>query len=131
MTPSENGPVRSVCIVMLSAIGDAVHVLPVANALKRAWPDVRISWIIQRTPRTLVEGHPAIDELIEYDRRRRGLRSWTNFADLAHYVRGQDFDLALALQVYLKAGIIIGLLPAKRKLGFDSARARWQLDLHK
>ena len=33
MTP-ENCPIRSVCIVMLSAIGDAVHVLPVANALK-------------------------------------------------------------------------------------------------
>ncbi len=124
MTPPANGPIRNVCIVMLSAIGDAVHVLPVANALKRAWPDVRISWIIQATPRTLIEGHPAIDECIEYDRRRRGLRSWTNFADLAHSVRGQYFDLALALQVYLKAGIIVGMLPAKRKLGFDTARAR-------
>ena len=124
MTSSENGPVRSVCIVMLSAIGDAVHVLPVANALKRAWPDVRISWIIQHTPKTLVEGHPAIDEMIEFEKRRRGLRSWTNFADLAHYLRGQHFDLALALQVYLKAGIIVGMLPAKRKLGFDHARAR-------
>ena len=124
MAPSENGPIRNVCIVMLSAIGDAVHVLPVANALKRAWPDVRISWIIQRTPKTLVEGHPAIDELIEYERRRRGLRSWTNFADLAHSVRGEYFDLALGLQVYLKAGIIVGMLPAKRKLGFDHARAR-------
>ena len=124
MTPLENGPVRSVCIVMLSAIGDTVHVLPVANALKRAWPDVRISWIIQRTPKSLVEGHPAIDELIEYGRRRRGLRSWINFADVAHHLRGQRFDLALALQVYLKAGIIVGMLPAKRKLGFDHARAR-------
>ena len=124
MTSSENGPVKSVCIVMLSALGDAVHVLPVANALKRAWPDVRISWIIQHTSKTLVEGHPAIDEMIEFERRRRGLRSWTNFADLAHYLRGQHFDLALALQVYLKAGIIVGMLPAKRKLGFDHARAR-------
>ncbi len=124
MTPPENGPLRSVCIVMLSAIGDVVHVLPVANALKRAWPDVRISWIIQPTPKTLVEGHPAVDELIVYKRRRRGLRSWTNFADLAHYLRGQTFDLALALQVYFKAGVIVGMLPAKRKLGFDTSRAR-------
>ena len=124
MTPTENGPVRSVCIVMLSAIGDAVHVLPVANALKRAWPGVRISWVIQNTPRALVEGHPAIDEFIGYERRRRGLRSWSNFADLAHSVRGQHFDLALALQVYLKAGVVLGMLPAKRKLGFDTARAR-------
>ena len=124
MTPLANGPVRNVCIVMLSAIGDVVHVLPVANAMKRAWPDVRISWVIQPTPLELVEGHPAIDEFIVFERRRRGLRSWTNFADLAHNVRGYDFDLALALQVYLKAGIIVGMLPARRKLGFDTARAR-------
>lgn len=124
MTTQVNGPIGSVCIVMLSAIGDAVHVLPVANALKRAWPDVRISWIIQPTLRALVEGHAAIDELIVFERRRGGLRSWTNFADLGHYVRGKHFDLALALQVYLKAGIVVGMLPAKRKLGFDTARAR-------
>ena len=124
MTIETNGPIRSVCIVMLSAIGDTVHVLPVANALKRAWPDVRITWIIQPTPMELVEGHQAIDEFIVFRRGRGGLRSWTNFADLGHYVRGQHFDLALALQVYLKAGIIVSMLPAKRKLGFDTARAR-------
>ncbi len=124
MTVPDSGPPRSVCIVMLSAIGDAVHVLPVANALKRAWPDVRISWVIQDTPRALVDGHPAIDEFMVFERRRRGVRSWTNFADLGHHVREQHFDLALSLQVYLKAGVIVGMLPATRKLGFDTARAR-------
>jgi len=59
-----------------------------------------------------------------YERRRGGLRAWTDFADVAHYLRGQRFDLALALQVYLKAGIIVGMLPARRKLGFDTGRAR-------
>ncbi len=124
MTSQVNGPVREVCIVMLSAIGDTVHVLPVVNALKRAWPDVRISWILQPTPKTLVAGHPAVDEFVTYERRRRGLRAWTDFADVAHYLRGRHFDLALGLQVYLKAGIIMGMLPAKRKLGFDTGRAR-------
>ena len=123
MTHQAHGPVRSVCIVMLSAIGDAVHVLPVANAIKRAWPGVRTSWVVQPNVRVLMDGHPAIDEFIVYERRRRGLRSWTDFADFANHVRGHNFDLALALQVYLKAGIIVGMLPAKRKLGFDTARA--------
>ncbi len=36
-------PPRELCIVMLSALGDAVHVLPVANALKRSWPMTRIT----------------------------------------------------------------------------------------
>ena len=115
---------RTVCIVMLSAIGDTVHVLPVANALKRAWPEVHISWIIQSVPGALVDGHPAIDELLIYRRQRGGGRTWTNFAELGYLVKERSFDLVLALQVYLKAGIITGLLSARTKLGFDMARAR-------
>ena len=57
-------PPREVCIVMLSALGDAVHVLPVANALKRAWPECRITWVIQPVPYQLVRGHPAIDDFV-------------------------------------------------------------------
>ena len=116
-------PPESVCIVMLSAIGDAVHVLPVANALRRAWPETKISWVIQPVPKILVEGHHAVDELIVYHR-RRGINSWVGFAELGHCLRGRRFDLALALQVYFKAGLITGMLPARRKLGFDTARAR-------
>lgn len=122
MTPGP-APPESVCIIMLSAIGDAVHVLPVANALKRAWPDVRITWVIQPVPKILVEGHPSVDELLVYDR-RRGMGAWAGFAELGRHFIGRQFDVALALQVYFKAGVITGMVPAKTKLGFDTARAR-------
>ncbi len=116
-------PPETVCIVMLSAIGDAVHVLPVANALKRVWPDTRISWIVQPIPQIVAEGHPSIDEFIPYHR-QRGVSSWAGFAELGHHLKGRQFDVALGLQVYFKAGLITGMLPARRKIGFDYARAR-------
>ncbi|MDX1568021.1 MAG: glycosyltransferase family 9 protein [Longimicrobiales bacterium] len=116
-------PPRSIGIVMLSAIGDAVHVLPVANALKRRWPDTRITWIIQPVPHMLVRNHRAIDDFILF-RRRRGLEAWKGFAELGAEVRSRHFDVVLALQVYFKAGIITGLLSADIKLGFDRRRAR-------
>ncbi|MFW6199892.1 MAG: glycosyltransferase family 9 protein [Gemmatimonadota bacterium] len=108
---------------MLSAIGDAVHVLPVANALKRRWPETRITWVIQPVPHILVRNHRAIDDFILF-RRRRGLEAWRGFAELGNEVRSRHFDMVLALQVYFKAGIITGLLPADTKLGFDRRRAR-------
>jgi len=114
---------RSVAIVMLSALGDAVHVLPVANALRRAWPGVRITWIIQPVAHALVEGHEAIDEFIVF-RRRRGAGALRSYMDLRTAFRGRRFDLLLALQVYFKAGLITALAPAGVKLGFDRARAR-------
>jgi heptosyltransferase I len=116
-------PPREICIVMLSAIGDAVHVLPVANALKRTWPASRITWVIQPVPHLLVRDHPAIDDFVLF-RRRRGLQGWEGFAELGRSVRERRFDLLIGLQVYFKAGLITGLIPADIKLGFDRRRAR-------
>jgi len=116
-------PPREICIVMLSALGDAVHVLPVANALKRAWPECRITWVVQPAARALVAGHPAIDDFVVF-RRRRGPGAWRAFRDVASDLRRRRFDLVLGLQVYLKAGLITALTRAPVKLGFDVRRAR-------
>jgi heptosyltransferase I len=108
---------------MLSALGDAVHVLPVANALRRTWPKTRITWVLQPGPHALVAGHPAIDEFVVF-RRRRGWSAWQSYKELQRVMRGRHFDLLLGLQVYLKAGLIAAVVPARVKLGFDRARAR-------
>ncbi|MBI4539826.1 MAG: glycosyltransferase family 9 protein [Gemmatimonadetes bacterium] len=124
---------RTIAIVMLSAIGDAVHVLPVANALRRTWPKARITWIIQPGPHALVRGHAAVDEFIVF-RRRGGLEAWRSYAELRNAVGGRTFDLVLALQVYFKAGLITALLRSPFKLGFDRARARdlnWLFTTHR
>jgi heptosyltransferase I len=109
-----------IAIVMLTAIGDAVHVLPVANSIRAAAPGARITWILQPAPLELVRGHPAIDEFIVFER----ARGWRGFRELRRALRGREFDLVLALQTYFKAGVVTAMLRAPRKLGFDAARAR-------
>lgn len=116
-------PPGEICIVMLSAIGDAVHVLPVANALKRAWPACRITWVIQSVPHSLVANHPAIDDFVLF-RRRRGWSAWRSLVEVRRALGGRRFDLLLGLQVYLKAGLVTAITDARVKLGFDRARAR-------
>lgn len=109
-----------VCIVMMSAVGDAVHVLPVLSALKRAHPRMHVTWILQPGPATLVRGHPFVDEIILFDR-SAGLNG---FLDIRRALSGKRFDLVINLQVYFKAGIITAFTNAPVKLGFDHARAR-------
>lgn len=126
-------PPREVCIVMLSAIGDAVHVLPVATALKRAWPDSRITWVIQPVPHALVQGHPAVDDFLVF-RRRKGAAGLAAFADFTPELRERRFDLLLGLQVYFKAGVLTALARSSVKLGFDRTRARdlqWLFTTHR
>jgi heptosyltransferase I len=126
-------PPRSILIVMLSALGDAVHVLPVVNALRRTWPATRITWVIQPVPHALVRNHPGVDEFIVFQR-RHGAATWRSYGELARVFDGRQFDLLLALQVYLKAGLIAAQVPARIKLGFDRARARdlnWLFTTHR
>jgi len=109
-----------IAIVMMTALGDAVHVLPVITALKRHRPDCHITWVLQTGPAKLVRGHPDIDDIIIFDK-RKGTRG---FLEVREAMAGRRLDLVLALQVYFKAGLVTALIDAPVKLGFDRARAR-------
>src|ERR1700761_2569324 len=58
--------VRKILIVKLSAIGDVIHCLPVAAALKEAMPDAQISWLVEQTSAELLQGNQVIDEVIVF-----------------------------------------------------------------
>src|SRR5437763_48768 len=113
-------PMDRIVIVMMSAAGDAVHTLPVINALKRHRPQSHITWILQPGPATLVQGHPSVDEILLFDRSR----GWKSFLDVRKALSERAFDLAINLQVYFKAGVVTSFVRAPIKLGFDHARAR-------
>ena len=113
-------PRPRVGIVMMSAVGDAVHVLPLLTALKRHAPDARVTWVLQPGAASLVQGHWAVDEIVRFDR----ARGWRAYADVRRELAQRRFDIVLALQVYFKAGIVTSFTHAPVKLGFDRARAR-------
>ena len=109
-----------VCIMMMSAVGDSVHVLPLVTALKRHDPTLHITWVLQPLPASLVRGHPAVDEIVLFEP-GRGLRGLlATGRDLRH----RGFDLVIDLQVAMKAGLLTALTRAPRRLGFDRHRAR-------
>lgn len=118
-----------VCIVMMSAIGDAVHALPVVTALRRHAPASRITWILQPGPASLVRGHVAVDEIALFEK----AEGWRAYTGLRRRL-ATPFDLVIALQVYIKAGLVTAMLRAPVKLGFDRARARdlnWLFTTHR
>ena len=123
-------PLDRIGIVMMSAVGDAVHVLPVINALKRHKPTARVTWVLQPGPASLVRGHPQVDEIIEFHR-TRGFRA---FVDVRQTLAERPFDVVLNLQVYFKAGVVTSFTKSPIKLGFDRERARdanWMFTTHR
>ena len=128
--PGAHVPLDHVLVVMMSAVGDAVHVLPVVHAIKRVSPQTKVTWVLQPGPATLVRGHPLVDEIVTFDR-TAGLRG---FLDVRRALASRPASVVLNLQVYFKAGIITSFAKAPVKLGFDRARARdmnWLFTTHR
>jgi lipopolysaccharide heptosyltransferase I len=108
-----------VLVVRLSAIGDVVHTLPVAAALKRrGW---RVNWLAEPAARPLLEGNPAVAEVVPVP----PARAWRLGAvrAAAAELRGTRRDVALDLQGLWKSAGWARLAGARRTIGFG-ARGR-------
>ncbi|HEY0021157.1 MAG TPA: glycosyltransferase family 9 protein [Longimicrobium sp.] len=123
-------PLDRVAVVMMSTVGNAVHTLPVVNSIKAHRPDARITWIMQPGSAALVQGHPAVDEVVVVARKQ----GMAGFAGLRRELAGRRFDVALNLQAYFKAGVATRLTGAPIRVGYDRARARdltWMFSTHR
>jgi heptosyltransferase I len=112
-------PPRTLCILRLSAIGDATHVVPIVRTIQHAWPETRITWLIGRPESRLLGLLPEV-EFITID--KRSLRAGAQ--TLRNALRGRCFDVLLHMQLALRASLYSTLIRAKVRVGFDRARAR-------
>ncbi|MDX1396541.1 MAG: glycosyltransferase family 9 protein [Gemmatimonadota bacterium] len=118
--PTLERPPRRVALVRMSAIGDTVHVLPIIASLRAAWPDCRITWVVQPVAHRLWTGRPDVDEFLIFHR-ERGARAYRDFR---RALGDRRFDLVICLHPCLKAAIVTRLLSAPIRLGYDRARSR-------
>jgi heptosyltransferase I len=118
LPPPDRQP-ETLCIFRLSALGDATHTVPVIRAIQDHWPDTRISWIIGKLERRLVDGLDGV-EFIVFDKRG----GWQAVSGLGATLSGRRFDVLLHMQVAARANLLSRLVRAPLRLGWDRARSR-------
>ena len=106
---------RSIVIVKLSAIGDVLHGVPAAVALKRAFPAARIGWAVEGRAADVLAGHPAIDHLFRLP--RGWLKSPRAVGELRRQLRSFRPDVAIDMQGLLKSGVATWLSGARMRIG--------------
>jgi len=87
------------CLVLLTGIGDVVHGLPVVNALRKRFPDLRVTWVAEPAPADVLREHPAVDRVVVF-RKTDGLRGIR--ALLRDLRRAGPFDVTINAQRYFK-----------------------------
>jgi heptosyltransferase-1 len=122
---------RSIVVVKLTSIGDVLHGVPVAVALKRAFPEARIGWVVEGVSADVLAGHGAIDHLFRLP--RRWLTSSRAVLDLRRQLRWFGADVAIDLQGLLKSGVATWLSGARMRIGFARPVSReraWAVYTH-
>ena len=115
---------RRVCLIKPSSLGDVVHAFPLLAALRRHWPSARLSWVVNKGLRSLLDGHPDLDEVIPFDRGqvRFHPRSIMPVGRFLADLRAREFDLTIDLQGLLRSGLMAAATAAPVRVGLDSAR---------
>lgn len=139
MSPAaEIGP-RNLLVVRLGAMGDVIHTMAAVAALRRAFPDTRIGWIIEDRWAELLcardagrsgergAARPLVDcvHVVDTKRWRRSLLSRKTRREIAaalEEVRRERYDLAVDFQGSLKSALISRLSKAQRVAGLARPR---------
>ena len=112
-------------MVRLGSLGDVVHAIPVAAALKQEFPHARIDWVVDPRYLELLDLVSVIDrripfdprDLLRKDERARVLRT-------VGELRESHYDVAIDLQGLVKSAVLARAIRATRVIGFPRRHLR-------
>jgi len=109
-----------VLLVRLGALGDIVHAIPAAAAIRRTWPEVELDWLVEPRYEEVLRHVFGITRRITIDTRgsRRALLG--RIGEL----RARRYDLAIDLQGLVKSAVLTRLSGALRVVGFAKEALR-------
>lgn len=104
----------NILITRLGALGDVVHAIPAAAAIRAAFSDARIDWLVDRKHREIVDLVTVVDRVLAID--STSVRGWT---DAVKMLRATRYHAAIDLQGLLKSAVLARASGAERVVGFS------------
>lgn len=109
----------SILVVRLGALGDLVHALPAVAAMREAWPEATIDWLVDARYAALLELVPVVNRTVVIGR-PAGRPLLSAMRDL----RRARYDLAVDFQGLLKSAVLARAAGAAETVGFVPAQLR-------
>ncbi len=118
---------KNILITKPSSLGDIVLALPALRALRKSFPEAKISWLIRPEFAQLIENHPHLNEIITFDRKLLG-KAWYHpgafgaLISLIRKLRRSNFDVIFDFQGLFRTASLAWLSGCKKRLGMANAR---------
>ncbi len=122
-----NRDFSKILLIKLSAVGDVVHTIPVLNKLRRRYPGARIDWLVTPAIGELLQHHPAITTVREFQRddwsQPWRAAPFVGSARLALALRSTGYDLVIDMHGQMRTALFVLATGAPVRIGFDRPRA--------
>jgi len=106
-------------LIRLGSMGDIIHALPAASALRDTFPSARIDWAVEPRWVPLLQGNPDLSNVIAVERKSAG-GIWRTIRKL----RAARYHCVIDFQALYKSAILAYASGAPRRIGFQSSYAR-------
>ena len=113
-----------ILLIRLRLIGDVVFTTPIPRALKRAFPDSHLTYLVEPPAAAVVAGNPHLDEVIVAPR-PGGLARIAADLKLGRQLRRARYDLVLDLHGGPRSAWLTWATGARERIGYVIAGRTW------
>ncbi|MEW6557346.1 MAG: lipopolysaccharide heptosyltransferase II [Elusimicrobiota bacterium] len=112
-----------ILIIQTAFLGDVVLTLPLIQSVKK-YLKAHLSILCIPATQNILEGHPAIDEIIIYDKKGKD-KGFFKLVKLAKKLKEKKFDTAIIPHPSFKSGLISYLANIPERIGFSNSAGRF------
>lgn len=111
---------KRILVFQTAFLGDVILTLPMIQVLHARYPHAAIDVVTTPAAAEFLSNHPAITEIIKYDKRRtqKGLRG---ILALAIFLHRRKYDLAIVLHRSFRSTLVTALSRIPLRIGFSTA----------
>jgi heptosyltransferase-2/heptosyltransferase-3 len=112
-------PLR-IALILPCCIGDVVLATATLRALRRAYPDAHISWLVGSWSKGVLTHHPDVNALIDVGAQALPVKSWGGFWRFVRVLRHGQYDIAVSLvrSPLMSVAVLLSGIPLRA--GVDS-----------
>ena len=117
---------KNILIIKMSSLGDILHTLPFAAALRQRFPEARITWLVHPQFAGFVPDAPTIDEVLYFDKvkfNKMGIGDkLAYFCEMRSLLHSKHFDLVIDMQGLFKSAVLAAISGCHNRIGYCEMR---------
>lgn len=110
----------------MSSLGDILHTLPFAAALRQRYPKAKITWLVHPQFAGFVPDAPTIDEVLYFDKVKFNKLGFGGkiayFKEMHALLHSKHFDLVIDMQGLFKSAVLAAISGCDNRIGYAEMR---------